>query len=143
MLASSAMVAARTRFSVFGSAALLTILVGAAAYARAPACDISPIRGAMSPAGAQAVMRVVNDGTPCGLVNFGLPNERRNEAHDGTITQTPKHGRAEFSRGRVDYTPNAGYVGEDEFAYEARAVGSGGREVTLRVRVKVTILPGR
>jgi hypothetical protein len=66
-----------------------------------------------------ATMYVLNDGRPCGLTTYGLPAERRNPATDGLITQPPKHGKAELIGGRVQYTPDAGYVGEDACSYGA------------------------
>ena len=84
---------------------------------------------------------MVNDGQPCGIVNYGLPNERRNPATSGAITEPPKHGTAEFIGPQAQYTPKPGFTGEDEFAYEARAVSTGGQVLMLKVRVSVTVRP--
>jgi hypothetical protein len=41
----------------------------------------------------------------------------------------------------VQYTPHSGYVGEDEFAYEAWAPNDAGHSVVMRVRLRVTVRP--
>jgi hypothetical protein len=89
-----------------------------------------------------ATMYVLNDGRPCGLTTYGLPAERRNPATDGLNTQPPKHGKAELIGGRVQYTPDAGYVGEDACSYEARSADATGRSIVLNVQLKVTVRPG-
>ena len=43
---------------------------------------------------------------------------------------------------RVQYTPDAGYVGEDAFSYEARSADATGRSIVLKVHLKVTVRPG-
>ena len=49
------------------------------------------------------------------------------------------HGKAEFAAPRVTYTPKPGYVGADEFEYEAFARSAGDRQIRLKVRVKVDV----
>ena len=109
------------------------------AVARNPGCQVAPFSGASSPQGAVATMNVVNDGQPCGITLYGVPAERRNPATQGKITWEPKHGKAEFVGAHVQYTPVAGYVGDDEFACEARAAGTGNRSFQLKVRMKVLV----
>lgn len=53
----------------------------------------------------------------------------------------PKHGKAEFVGGRVQYTPDAGYVGEDAFNDEARTADATGRSIVLKVHLKITVRP--
>jgi hypothetical protein len=84
-------------------------------------------------------MSVVNDGQPCGITLYGVPAERRNPATQGVITGEPKHGKAEFVGARVQYTPVAGYVGDDEFSCEAWAAGTSTRSVVLKVQMKVLV----
>jgi Bacterial Ig domain len=124
-------------------ASLALWIAAAPTIAQPLKCEISPIRGASSPQGAVATMRVINDGRSCGLTNYGLPAERQNPATDGVITQPPTHGKAEFVGPRVQYTPKAGYVGEDAFAYEARTADATGRPIVLKVHLKVKVRPGR
>ena len=84
-------------------------------------------------------MSVVNDGKACGIALYGVPAERRNPATQGAITGEPKHGKAKFVGSRVEYTPVAGYVGDDEFSCEAWAVGTSSRSVLLKVQMKVQV----
>ncbi len=85
-------------------------------------------------------MHVVNTGSGCTIVNWGAPGERRNPADSGAITEQPKHGKAAFAAPAAIYTPDNGYAGADEFAYEAFARGNGDRPVHLKVRVKVDVV---
>ena len=121
--------------------AALFLLAGSVAIAQPATCEISQIRGAASPEGATATMRVVNDGRPCGLTLYGIPEQRRNPATDGVFTQAPKHGIAKFAGARVQYTPDPGYVGDDAFTYEARSADATGRSILLKVQFKVTVRP--
>ena len=70
-------------------------------------------------------MHVVNTGASCSIANFGLPAERAHpRPPSGAITGAgPSHGSAVFALLQARYTPAPGYVGEDEFAYEAFAQG--------------------
>lgn len=109
------------------------------AGAQNPGCQVLPFSGASSPLGTVASMSVVNDGNPCGISLYGVPAERRNPVTQGIITGDPKHGKAEFVGSRVQYTPVAGYVGDDEFSCEAWAVGTSNRPVQLKVQMKVLV----
>jgi hypothetical protein len=111
-----------------------------AALAQQPACRVEPIQGATSPQGTIARMRVVNTGSSCAIVNHGVPAERGNPADSGKITKQPAHGKAEFVAPHARYTPDQGYVGEDEFEYEAFARGRSNQQVRLRVQVKVLVV---
>jgi hypothetical protein len=109
------------------------------AVAQNPGCQIPPFSGSSSAQGSVATMSVVNDGQPCGITLYGVPAERRNPATRGVITDAPKHGKAEFVGARVQYTPEAGYVGDDEFSCEAWAAGTSTRSVLLMVQMKVVV----
>jgi hypothetical protein len=111
-----------------------------AAVARGPGCRVEPFDGASTTQGAIARMHVINTARGCTIVNLGAPAERRNPAQSGAITEQPKHGSATFVAPDTIYTPERGYVGDDEFAYEAFARGAGDRPVRLKVRVKVTVV---
>ena len=84
-------------------------------------------------------MTVAGGGASCAITNYGVPADKRNPAYSGAITVAPSHGAAVFDAPRAKYTPAPGYVGEDEFAYEAIAKGNVDQEVRLRVRVKVKV----
>jgi len=109
------------------------------AEAQKPTCHVEPFQGATLPQGATAHMSVVSGGRACSITNFGVSSERRNLAESGTITVNAQHGVAEFSAPKATYKPEPGYVGEDEFSYEAFAKGNIDQQVHLRVRVKVTV----
>ena len=81
----------------------------------------------------------VTAGSSCGIVNYGVPAERTHPAESGKITRQPAHGKAEFVAPRVIYIPSGGYVGPDEFEYEALAPGLSDKRVRLKVRVKVDV----
>ena len=102
-------------------------------------CRIEPFQGATLPQGAIAHMHITNTGAACAIGNFGVPAERRNPAESGTITSKPSHGSAAFSAPHARYTPEPGFVGEDEFTYEAIAKGNIQQTVRLKVRVLVHI----
>ena len=74
------------------------------------------------------------------IVNHGVPAERSNPADSSNITRQPAHGKAEFVAPHAKYTPDRGYVGEDEFEYEAFARGRSNQQVRLKVQVKVLIV---
>lgn len=101
---------------------------------------VEPFQGATSAQGALARMRVANTGNACAVVNYGVPAERANPAGSGHIKRQPAHGKAEFAAPHANHTPEQGYVGEDEFAYEAVARGRLDQQVRLKVHVKVSIV---
>ena len=121
---------------------LIVVIAGASAVsvAQTPACRVESFQGATLPQGATAHMSVVSGGRACSISNFGVPAERRNSAESGNITVKPQHGVAEFSAPKATYKPEPGYLGEDEFSYEAFAKGNIDQQVHLRVRVKVTVV---
>jgi TonB family protein len=102
-------------------------------------CFLLPFRSPARAEGADVTMIVVSDGRPCAIPSWGIPTERRNPATAATITGAPRHGKAVFISPRLEYTPDAGYVGEDEFAYEATVIDSVGADVVLRFRVKADV----
>jgi hypothetical protein len=126
------------RFFVFG--ALAVFLPMQLVMAAQTGCDIERFQGASQPQGAVAHMRVVNNGRACVIVNHGVPADRTNPAETGTITRKPAHGTAEFVAPEARYSPATGYVGEDEFEYEAFAQGRAHERLRLKVRVKVVIV---
>lgn len=121
------------------AACLGLLLAFGPAVAENRTCQISPITGASLPQGAVSKMSVINNGQPCGLTLYGIPTESKNPATQGVITGKPKHGKAEFVGSRVQYTPEARYVGDDEFSCEARAIGANGRSHRLKVQMKVQV----
>lgn len=102
-------------------------------------CRISPYTGATSPDGAIASVRMVNRGVPCLLPNYGLPAEKRHPATSGRITRAPENGTATFVAPSASYVPKSGFVGNDEFEYEAYAAGSSNQQLRLRVKVRVAV----
>jgi TonB family protein len=102
-------------------------------------CTLLPFRSPARPEGADVTMIVVSDGRPCAIPSWGIPTERRNPATAATITGAPRHGKAVFISPRLEYTADPGYVGEDEFAYEATVTDSVGADVVLRLRVKADV----
>ncbi len=123
---------------VFLSALVLVTPISSA-FAKEPACRVEPFRGATLPQGTVARMYVVNLGKPCLIANHGVPEDRSNAADSGRITKQPAHGKVEFVAPHAKYTPEQGYVGEDEFTYEAFARGKGAQQVRLKVQVKVKV----
>ncbi|MBU1361607.1 MAG: hypothetical protein KKC79_14955 [Gammaproteobacteria bacterium] len=127
------------------SHAVLTFFTAAslaiAAHAETSAtCRIEPFSGATLPQGAVAQMTMANTGASCAITNYGVPAERQNAAYSGSITSAATHGTASFTPPRATYTPQPGFVGDDEFAYAAMAKGHNGQQITLRVRVKVKVV---
>ena len=120
-------------------AVLVSCLHAIASIAQPRTCEISPFRGAAQPGGAVGSMAVVNNGQPCGLTNYGVPAEGRNPGYDGRITLQARHGKAEIIEARVQYTPDPGYMGEDEFAYQMSARANSGTRILLKVRFKVKV----
>lgn len=121
----------------------LCALAGACFYlstsAEGRSCSTEPFRGATSPQGAVAHMRVTNSGQSCAIVNYGVPAGREHPAHAGSITVNPAHGQALFVAPQAAYTPAPGYVGPDAFEYEALAKDRNSQEVRLKVRVEVVV----
>ena len=76
----------------------------------------------------------------CSITNYGDPGGRTNPAESGSITKQPTHGKADFVAPRAAYTPEPGYVGEDEFEYAAIARGRLDQYVRLKVQVKVSVV---
>ncbi|MGL4574524.1 MAG: Ig-like domain-containing protein [Burkholderiaceae bacterium] len=111
------------------------------AQAQDPRCVVPPFSGASQPTGAVAQMRVINDGKACGVSHFGVPSEKRNPAEAAKVLHPAAHGKVQFVPPRVLYTPEPGFVGEDEFAYEARAKNNQDQPVVLKVKMKVIVLP--
>jgi len=101
-------------------------------------CQVAPFQGATSQQGAATTMQVAAGGH-CSIVNYGVPAERSQPAESGKVTKPPVHGKAEFVAPMVTYTPKGGYVGADEFEYEAVARSATDRHVRLKVRVKVDV----
>lgn len=110
------------------------------ALAQQPECRFEPFQGATLPQGAVTRMRVVNTGTSCVMTVYGVPEERSNPAESGSITKPPARGKAEFVAPHAKYTPEQGYVGEDEFEYEAFARSRSNKKVRLKVQVKVLVV---
>ena len=103
-------------------------------------CRIEPFSGATLPQGAVAQMTIANTGASCAVTNYGIPADRQNAAHSGSITSAATHGTASFTPPRATYTPQPGFVGDDDFSYTANAKGHNGQQVTMRVRVKVKVV---
>ena len=122
-----------------GTCTLLLLAATGSAQAQQQRCRVEPFQGATLPQGAIAYMRMVNTGDPCTIVNFGLPSERANPAESGSITKQAAHGKAEFVAPEAKYAPKPGYVGEDEFEFEALAKGRIKQQVRLKVQVKVIV----
>ena len=118
---------------------LLMLVAAGSAQGQPQRCHVEPFQGATLPQGAVAHMRVVNTGDLCALVNYGLPSEHANPADSGSITKQPTHGKAEFVAPNAKYAPDVGYVGEDEFEFEAFARGRVNQQVRLKVQVKVIV----
>ena len=110
------------------------------ASAKSPACSVKPFQGASLPQGAVAQMRIVNTGQACVISSYRLPAEHANPADSGRITRQPGHGKAEFAAPHAKYTPEAGYVGKDEFEFEAFARGRSNQNVRLKVQVQVQVV---
>ena len=102
-------------------------------------CHVDSFQGASLPQGAVARMTVVNTAKSCSIRNFGASGQT-NPADSGSITTAPAHGSAAFVAPRARYTPQAGFVGEDEFAYEAFAKGDVNQQLRLKVKVLVKVI---
>jgi hypothetical protein len=116
------------------------VILGATeAKAQESTCIVPVFRGAAQPQGAEAEMRVVNNGRACGIRTFGNYPDTASLAHSGSIVAPPKNGKAKFEPPRALYTPAPGFVGDDYFEFQANANGPQGNPVYLRVRVKVSV----
>lgn len=127
------------RHALQALAALVLATAVADASAQAPRCRVEPFSGSGLPGGAVAEMSVVNTAKTCSIANYGIPSERKNPADSGNILAAPTHGTAAFVGHQAQYTPAPGYVGEDEFKYEAFARDNINRQVRMLVTVKVTV----
>jgi hypothetical protein len=65
---------------------------------------------------AHGTMRVVNDGRPCG---FTVQSGTKFYPDTWKVDAAPQHGRLQFDGGRVEYVPDADYVGADAFTITA------------------------
>ena len=84
-------------------------------------------------------MVVVNNGRPCELSVYENPSQRRNPGTEGEVMIAPKHGKVDLKPPRVQYTPDPGYSGEDEFSVQMWTGGT--KAVLLKFNLKVTVLP--
>jgi hypothetical protein len=128
------------RGNCFVPLALAMLVPVAAAVAQEANCHVEPFRGATLPQGAVTSMRVANTSRSCVIINYGLPGERSNPAESGKVTRQAEHGKAEFVAPEARYIPMQGYVGPDEFEYEALARNRTSQPVRLKVLVKVTVV---
>jgi hypothetical protein len=118
----------------------MVLLLAAAAAHSQNRCRVEPFQGASLPRGAVTQMVVPNNGQACTIINFGSAAEGKNLADSGNILAAPAHGTAEFVAPRARYTPAPGYVGQDEFTYEAFARGSINQQIRLLVTVRVSVV---
>lgn len=123
--------------------AVVLAILASTSHAQHDSCVIAPYRGATSTEGAVAEVRMRNNGFPCVMPNYGAPNEKRYPADSGRILAPARHGTARFAAPNATYVPTPGFVGDDEFQYEAYARGGGGAPVRLIVTVKVRVQPPR
>jgi hypothetical protein len=119
--------------------------LGAIADAQAPAADASVqgrcvvTRGQKSAKDetGRATMLVRNDGSACSINHHfaGSP------ASTVRINQQAANGHVSISGLRVDYTPRAGFTGEDAFVvtWYGRGIGNQATNRNARVRVLVTV----
>lgn len=122
------------KFLLGGLACLAAVTVLAA-----PRCHVEPFTRASLPGGTEAQMSVVNDVRYCAITNYGVPEQRQNPAEAGKVLVAPAHGSAVFVAPQIRYTPEPGYVGADEFRYEAYARAAPHQPVRLLVTVRVTV----
>src|ERR1700730_3260477 len=104
-------------------------------------CEVPYFTGATSPQGASVKMTVVSDGLACTIPNWGVPDDRRNPATTGEITDPSQHGTAVFYSPTARYIADRGYVGSDAFAYRATVRDGDGLERVMTVRVDVDVRP--
>src|SRR5437867_3251905 len=103
-------------------------------------CEVPYFTGATSPQGMSVKMTVVSDGLACSIPNWGVPDDRRNPATAGEITDVPRHGTAVFFPPTARYIADGGYVGPDAFAYRATVRDGDGLERVMTIRVEVDVL---
>ena len=67
-----------------------------------------------------------------------LTNDSDEDGDTLTIksVSTPSHGKAEIVNGKIEYTPNKGYSGEDSFSYTINDGNGGEAKATVKVTVK-------
>lgn len=104
-------------------------------------CEVPYFTGAMTPQGASVKMTVVSDGLACVITNWGVPDDRRNPATSGEITDAAQHGTAVFNPPAARYIADRDYVGPDAFAYRATVRDGEGLERVMTVRVEVDVRP--
>lgn len=109
------------------------------AFGKDRSCQVDRFQGATLPQGAVTQMTVVNNGASCDIPIYGASG-RTNPADSGSITTAPTHGSAEFDAPRAKYTPQPGFVGDDEFAFLAFARGEMNQQQHLKVKVKVKVV---
>jgi protein TonB len=102
-------------------------------------CEVPYVSGATSPLGTSVKMTVVSDGLACTIPNWGVPDDRRNPATAGEITDPPQHGTAVFFSPSARYIADRGYVGADAFAYRATVRDGDGLERVMTVHVDVDV----
>lgn len=102
-------------------------------------CTVAPFSGASTGRGAVANVQMHNTGATCQFANFGVPETKSNPATSGTILVGPRNGTAAFKAPDVLYTPRPGFVGEDEFEYEAHALSRSSKPMRLLVKVRVVV----
>src|SRR5438093_2876614 len=141
--------AASSRHVMRIAAGLVVVLVGFVhpSYSQPPPspvrpqfrCEVPYFTGATSPQGASVKMTVVSDGLACSIPNWGVPDDRRNPATAGEITEVSQHGTAVFFPPTARYIPDRGYVGPDAFTYRATVRDGDGLERVMSVRVEVDV----
>jgi TonB family protein len=104
-------------------------------------CEVPYFTGATSPQGVSVQMTVVSDGLACVIPNWGVPEDRRNPATAGDITDASQHGTAVFFPPTARYIADRGYIGPDAFAYRATVRDGDGVECVMIVRVDVDVRP--
>ncbi|WP_213959445.1 Ig-like domain-containing protein [Variovorax sp. dw_954] len=121
----------------YAAVVLLLIMTTWPAFAQ-KTCQIDSFRGATLPQGTSTKMHVINNGSACVMANYGEAADKTGAADSGSITKQPMHGKAEFVPPEARYTPEPGYVGDDEFDYEAFA-RSRTQQVRLKLHVNVVV----
>jgi TonB family protein len=126
----------------FPIALALSVLPSYAQLAPGPVqfrCEVPYFTGATSPQGVSVTMTVVSDGLACSIPNWGVPDDRRNPATTGDISDASQHGTAVFFPPTARYIADRGYVGPDAFAYRATVRDGDGLERVMTVRVDVDV----
>lgn len=122
--------------------AIASAVIAASAGAAPVACKVGGesfvFRGT-----ANKTLHVVNDGSPCRWVfRFGGTNP----PDSWKITRPPAHGSVTFVDHELEFLPQPGFVGNDEFAVHIFGSAPGGGNRQQRdgeVIFAVTIAPGR